>query len=232
MGLGPSRKVLVVVGERSRVVSVNVGAVRTVEWQGRAVDTAIWKHPVTGRVPVEGVNLHGDDQADRRVHGGRDKAVYAYAVEDYAWWSTQLDRDLAPATFGENLTVEGLDLRDAVVGSRWRVGTSVLEVAQPRSPCFKLGMRMGDATFVDEFARAGRLGAYLRIVTAGDVGAGDTIEVSDVPPSGVTLREVGQSKQRPDPEVAARVLADPHVPDLAKELVARALERSHAARGA
>src|SRR3978361_2491008 len=88
-----------------RIVAVNVGLPRTVEWAGRSVTSAIWKEPVTGRIPVAGVNLAGDDQADRRVHGGPDKAVYAYAVEDYAWWSGQLDHDLAPGTFGENLTV-------------------------------------------------------------------------------------------------------------------------------
>src|SRR5690349_9446811 len=93
----------------ARVVSVNVGVVRTVEWYGRAVTTGIWKTPVDGRVAVRGVNLAGDDQADRRVHGGPDKAVYAYSVEDYAWWSGELGREIAAATFGENLTVEGID---------------------------------------------------------------------------------------------------------------------------
>jgi MOSC domain-containing protein YiiM len=207
------------------VVSVNVGAVRRVEWQGRTVETGIWKEPVAGRILVRGVNLDGDDQADRRVHGGADKAVYSYAVEDYAWWSAVLGRTLEPGTFGENLTVEGLDLRAVVVGSRWRIGTAVLEVAQPRHPCFKLGMRMADASFVDEFARAGRLGAYLRIVEAGDVGADDAIEVLTVPPDGVTLGEVGRASREPDPEVAARVLADPRVPDAAKRMVAGALRR-------
>ena len=93
-----------------RVVSVNVGRPRVVEWHGRAVETGIWKAPVTGRVAVRGVNLDGDDQADRRVHGGPDKAVYAYALEDYDWWAERLGRDLEPGTFGENLTVEGVDL--------------------------------------------------------------------------------------------------------------------------
>jgi MOSC domain-containing protein YiiM len=217
--------VLVVDASASRVVSVNVGAVRRVEWKGRTVETGIWKEPVAGRVAVRGVNLAGDDQADRRVHGGADKAVYSYAVEDYSWWSAVLGRRLEPGTFGENLTVEGLDLRAAVVGSRWRVGTALLEVAQPRHPCFKLGMRMGDASFVDDFARAGRLGAYLRIVEAGDVAADDVIEVLMVPCDGVTLGEVGRSSLAPDPEVAARVLADPRVPDAAKRMVVGALRR-------
>src|SRR4029079_17647984 len=131
------------------VVSVNVGLPRTVEWFGRQVTTAIWKEPVADAVAVRGVNLAGDDQADRRVHGGVDKAVYAYATEDYEWWAKQLGTALAPGTFGENLTVAGVHLGSRVVGEQWRVGTARLEVAQPRLPCFKLGIRMGDASFVE-----------------------------------------------------------------------------------
>jgi MOSC domain-containing protein YiiM len=174
------------------VVSVNVGRPRVVEWHGREVETAIWKEPVVGRVVIEGVNVAGDGQADLRVHGGRDKAVYAYAVEDYAWWSEQLGRAVEPGTFGENLTVIGIDLSDAAIGSRWRVGTALLEVTQPRFPCFKLGIRMGDAGFVKEFERAARFGAYLRIVEDGDVGAGDEIVVSaSTQPDAPTIRDVG-----------------------------------------
>ena len=173
------------------VVSVNVGARRAVEWHGREVETGIWKAPVDGRVAVRGVNLVGDEQADPRVHGGPDKAVYSYAVEDYEWWSGELGRVVRPATFGENLTVRGLDLGASVIGTRWRVGTTVLEIAQPRLPCFKLGMRMGDAAFVEEFELAGRFGAYLRIIEAGDVGAGDVIEVGAAPAEGITVLEFG-----------------------------------------
>ena len=96
-----------------RVVAVNVGKPRTVNWHGRAVTTAIWKQPVTGRRPLRGVNIDGDDQADRRVHGGATKAVYTYAAEDYAWWETMLGATLEPGTFGDNLTVAGLDLANA-----------------------------------------------------------------------------------------------------------------------
>jgi MOSC domain-containing protein YiiM len=168
----------------ARIVSVNVGEQRDVEWFGRTVRTAIWKSPVDGRIAVRGVNLAGDDQADRRVHGGPDKAVYAYAVEDYAWWAEQ-GEDVGPGVFGENLTTEGVDLSGAVLGQRWRVGSVVLEVAQPREPCFKLGIRMGRASFRDDFAAAERPGAYLRIVEEGDVGAGDAIEVQ--PADGPTI---------------------------------------------
>ena len=117
-----------------RVASVNVGAVRTVAWRGGEVTTGIWKEPVVGPVAVRGVNLAGDDQADRSVHGGPDKAAYAYAQEDTAWWAGQLGRALGPGAFGENLTTSGLDLTNAVVGERWAVGSAVLEVSQPRVP--------------------------------------------------------------------------------------------------
>jgi MOSC domain-containing protein YiiM len=174
------------------VVSVNVGLPRVVEWHGRQVQTAIWKEPVDGRVAIRGVNVVGDGQADLRVHGGQDKAVYSYAVEDYAWWSDQVGRDLGPGTFGENLTTEGIDLSAAPIGSRWRVGTTRLEIAQPRFPCFKLGIRMGDAGFVKEFEHAARFGAYLRILEEGEVGAGDEIVVvGSGEPGAPTIRDVG-----------------------------------------
>jgi MOSC domain-containing protein YiiM len=179
------------------VVSVNVGLPRVVEWHGRRVETGIWKEPVEGRVAVRGVNLDGDGQADLRVHGGRDKAVYSYAAEDYAWWSDALGRTLGPGTFGENLTVAGIDLSGTQIGSRWRVGTALLEVSQPRFPCFKLGIRMGDAAFVKEFEHAERFGAYFRIVEDGDVGAGDAITLEAPAARGArTIHEVGAAGLR------------------------------------
>ena len=156
-----------------RLLAVNVGAVRQIELAGQARTTAIWKLPVSGRVAVRGVNLVGDDQADRHAHGGPDKAVYAYAREDYAWWERQLDRTLDPGMFGENLTTERIDLTDALVGERWRVGSAVLQVTSPRVPCWKLGVRMGDPRFPARFAAAGRPGAYLAILEEGEIGAGD-----------------------------------------------------------
>jgi MOSC domain-containing protein YiiM len=180
-----------------RVLSVNVGAVREVEWRGRRVTTAIWKSPVAGRVEVRGVNLDGDDQADRRVHGGPDKAVYAYAREDYDHWREREGIETPVGLFGENLTVEGLDLPAALVGERWRVGSTLLEVAQPRTPCYKLGIRLGDDDFPRRFVEVGRPGAYLRIVREGDVGAGDAVEVTFRPDHGVTLRAVWEARTDP-----------------------------------
>jgi MOSC domain-containing protein YiiM len=172
------------------LVSVNVARPRQVRWHGRTVTTAIGKQPVGGRVRAADVNLDGDDQADRRVHGGPTKAVYAYAIEDYRWWEGELGAPLGPGTFGENLTVAGVDLTAAVVGERWRVGTATLRVTEPRIPCFKLGIRMKDAAFVDRFANAGRPGTYCAIEQPGEVGAGDTIDVVHRPDHGLTVGTV------------------------------------------
>lgn len=208
----------------ARVLSVNVGLPRTVTWAGRLVTSAIWKDPIPTRVAVEGVNLHGDDQADRRVHGGPDKAVYAYAAEDYAWWAGALGQALGAGTFGENLTTEGIDLRTCVLGQRWQVAATVLEVAQPREPCFKLGMRMGDAEFVGRFGSSGRSGAYLRIIEAGDVGAGDPILVGPAPAHGLTIGDLADVTRDP-PELFERIAAAEEAPDGWRDLALRQLER-------
>ena len=193
------------------VESVNVGVPRLVEVDGHTVLTAIWKDPVEGRVPLRGVNLQGDDQADRTVHGGPDKAVYAYGSEDTRWWATELDTELGAGAFGENLTVSGLPVSDAVIGERWEVGSTLLEVAQPRLPCFKLGIRFGDPGFLRRFARAGRPGAYLRVIREGDIGAGDPINVTTRPEHGVTSALVARALLG-DHGLLERALQAPELP--------------------
>lgn len=188
--------------DRGTVESVNVGQPRAVQVNGHTVTTSIWKSPVPGRVPLRGVNLEGDDQADRSVHGGPDKAVYAYAAEETDWWETELGVALEPGAFGENLTVRGLPVSQAVIGEQWSVGTAVLEIAQPRLPCFKLGLRMGDPRFPKRFAAADRPGAYLRVLREGDIGAGDEIAVSNRPEHGVTTALVARAVLR-DPTSSA-----------------------------
>lgn len=208
-----------------RVVSVNVGASREVEWHGRLVRTAIWKEPVTGPVAVRGVNLAGDDQADRRVHGGTDKAVYAYGLEDYRWWSERLGVDLGPGTFGENLTVEGFDVGAAWVGERWRIDSCVLEVSEPRMPCFKLGIRMGTADFVDLFEIVGRFGTYLRIVEEGSITGGDVVELVSRPDEKLTTAELAESRRTEDVGLLERVTrhhaVSPRWADAARRALAR-----------
>ena len=211
------------------VESVNVGAPQPVEANGHTVLTAIWKHPVEGRVPVRGVNLRGDDQADRSVHGGPDKAVYAYAAEDAQWWEDELGRRLDDAPFGENLTTRSLPVSEAVIGERWEVGSALLEVAQPRLPCFKLGLRMGDRLFPKRFAAAGRPGAYLRIVREGDIGAGDPIEVVSRPAHGVTSAQVSRALVG-EPELLPEALAATELPAALREWMAERAEHAAARR--
>ena len=155
--------------------------------------SAIAKSPVAGRVRVEGVNVAGDAQADLRVHGGPDKAVYAYAREDIAWWEAELERVIPAGMFGENLTTEGIDVSGALIGERWRIGTVELEVCQPRQPCSKLGLRFESLKLVKRFAQASRPGAYLRILTEGELAAGDAIEVTHRPDHDVTIALVSDA---------------------------------------
>src|SRR5260370_10036252 len=122
-----------------KVLSGKVGRVREFEVGGRPAKSAIWKSPAVGRITARGVNLAGDDQADRRAHGGPDKAVYAYAVEDLSWWAQQIGRPLQYGELGENLTTEGIAVNGALGGERWAIGTTVLEVSEPRVPCWRLG---------------------------------------------------------------------------------------------
>jgi MOSC domain-containing protein YiiM len=182
--------------QEGRVGSVNVGRPREVVVGERHIRTSIWKDPVSGRVAIRGVNLEGDDQSDRRVHGGERKAVYAYAREDLDWWSTTLGRTLMPGTFGENLTTEGIDVSGARVGERWQVGTALLEVTQPRLPCYKLEARMERPGFITEFIDGGRPGAYLRIVEAGEVGAGDAVRVLSTPDDAPSVAQVMAQKTK------------------------------------
>jgi MOSC domain-containing protein YiiM len=138
------------------------------------------------------VNLSGDDQADRAVHGGPDRAVYAYAAEDYDWWNRELGRDLPPGTFGENLTIRGIDVNTALVGERWRIGTTILQVTTPRFPCYKLAMKMDDPKFVKRFGAALRLGTYLSIATEGTLESGDAIEIVHRPSHQLTIGEMSK----------------------------------------
>ena len=176
-----------------RVLSVNVGLPREVMWRGKRVTTGIYKEPVDGRVPIRALNLDGDRQADLRVHGGLDKAVYAYPSEFYELWSRERpELELGAGTFGENLTTEGLLDASVSVGDRYRVGTAELVVTQPRLPCFKLGIKMRRDEFVTEFLERGLLGFYLAVAREGEVEAGDPIVQLSRDPRGFAVTEVAR----------------------------------------
>lgn len=217
----PSRRGTMGVVDAPHLVSVNVGRAAQVGLRrGRPVMSAIGKAPVSGRVTLDVEGAAGDEQADLRVHGGPDKAVYAYAVEDLAHWSQELARDVGPAMFGENLTTAGLDLTHAVLGERWRVGSALLEVCQPRVPCFKLGLRFEDPGMVRRFAHARRPGAYLRVLEPGDVGAGDAVEVVERPSHGVTI-ELANEAMVHDHGLLPRLLAAAALPVALRDHIER-----------
>lgn len=195
-----------------RVLSVNVGSPQQVQVRNTVVLTSIFKSPVAGRVAVRRHNIDGDRQSDLTVHGGPYKAVYCYPGEHYRLWSEELpDMDLQRGMFGENLTTEGL-LEDAVyIGDQFRVGSAVLQVTQPRMPCFKLGIRFGRPDMVKKFWLSGRSGIYFSVVEEGDVAAGDLIEAVTHDPEGISVADVvrlyrGDEKS---PELLDRALRAP-----------------------
>jgi MOSC domain-containing protein YiiM len=174
-----------------KVLSINVGLPRDVEWRGGTVRTSIFKAPVLGRIRVTSLNIAGDQQSDLTVHGGIEKAVYAYPLEHYAFWHEELPGvDLPLGMFGENFTTEGL-LEDSVrIGDRFRAGSAEFVVTQPRMPCFKLGIRFGRADMVKRFHRSGRNGFYFAVIQEGQVAAGDSIELIARDEHGVTVTDI------------------------------------------
>ena len=172
-------------------MSVNVGLSREIEWNGRIVRTSIFKEPVTGRVRVAKLNVDGDQQSDLTVHGGPDKAVYAYPSEHYPFWREERpDMDLPWGVFGENFTIEGL-LEEAVhIGDRFRAGSAEFVVTQPRMPCFKLGIRFNRPDMVKRFLENGRTGFYFAVLKEGKVAAGDSIELLERDQHNITVADV------------------------------------------
>jgi MOSC domain-containing protein YiiM len=157
-------------------MEICVGGPRNIEWQGRTIRTSIFKAPVAGRVRIGRLNVAGDEQSDHRVHGGPDKAVYAYPSEHYAAWRLELPgADLAWGAFGENLTTEGLLEQEVRLGDRYRIGTAELVVTMPRLPCQKLAARFGRRDMIRLFQESGRSGFYLSVAREGEAGAGDAI---------------------------------------------------------
>jgi MOSC domain-containing protein YiiM len=167
-----------------KLISVNCGVPRKVEWRGRNVTTAIYKEPVQGRVALRTLNLDGDGQADLSVHGGADKAVYCYPAIHYDYWTAELPgRELPMGIFGENFTTEGL-LEDSVhIGDRFSLGSAEVVVTQPRLPCYKLAMRFESNNIVKRFIESRRTGFYVAVTREGDVGAGDKMTMTDRDPN-------------------------------------------------
>jgi MOSC domain-containing protein YiiM len=176
-----------------KLISVCVGLPREVRWKEKSVTTGIFKQPVNGRVMLRTLNLDGDRQADLTVHGGVEKAVYAYPMDHYAYWRQELpDEDLPWGAFGENLTIEGLSEREVNIGDRFCIGTAVVMVTQPRFPCFKLNLKFGRDDMVKRFLNSRLSGIYFSVVQEGEIGAGDEIELVSRDENNVTVADIVQ----------------------------------------
>jgi MOSC domain-containing protein YiiM len=199
-----------------KLLSINVGLPREIDWRGKTVLTSIFKMPVSGRIRVTKLNLNGDQQSDLSVHGGIDKAVYAYPSEHYAFWEEQLpEMELPWGVFGENFTTEGL-LEDTLhIGDRLRVGSAEFVVTQPRMPCFKLGIRFGRLDMVKHFLNSRRTGFYLAVLQEGEVTTGDPIEVIVRDDHSITVADVVNlyASDATNQDLLHRVSALPALPE-------------------
>ncbi len=188
----------------ARLLSVNVGLPRDIEWRGRTVHTAVWKNPVHGRCRVNRLNLEGDGQGDLAGHGGEQRAVFVYQIESYRFWQQQLERaDFVHGQFGENFTIEGLEDDAVCIGDRYQIGSAVFEVTQPRVTCYRVGIRMNEPRMPALLTSSGRPGFYFRVLEEGEVGAGDEIV------------KIGEAKERMTVALINALLYSPnHAPDL------------------
>jgi MOSC domain-containing protein YiiM len=202
-----------------KILSLNVGLPREVNWHNRVVSTGIFKHPVSGRLALRTLNLDGDKQADLTVHGGTHKAIYCYPSEHYDFWRKELPgRDLPAAAFGENFTVDEMFEDSLCLGDRFRIGTAEVVVSQPRLPCFKLGIRFQDDRMVKRFLAAGRSGFYLAVTKEGEVGAGDNFKALSrdphaVPVSEITRLYIAKNYSNADAAAVRRLLKVSAVPE-------------------
>lgn len=211
----------------SMIRSVNVGRPRLRQWRGRTVSTAIFKEPVEGRVAVGAEGLDGDQQSDRNVHGGPDKAVYAYPVEHYEPWRAELGLDELPAgSFGENLTIAGgWSEAEVRIGDRFRIGGASFEVSEPRLPCAKLNLRFRRPDMIRRMLENGRFGFYLRVLEPGTVASGDPIERTARGEVALTVLDVARlsTTEKADAELLRRAVAAGALPLASREEFARRL---------
>jgi MOSC domain-containing protein YiiM len=193
-----------------RVTSINVGREERIDHGNRRFTTGIRKRPVDGPVFIGTDAVAGDTISDKKHHGGADQVVYAYSQDDYDWWSTELDRELAPGTFGDNLTIEGLP-SDMNVGDRLLIGDVLLEATAPRIPCSTLAAQMQDSAFGMAFRRAERPGIYFRVLNEGEVSAGDAVTYIENPAPVVSILDLYRLafESRPDPAALERYLEAP-----------------------
>ena len=182
----------------ARLLSVNVGLPRDIEWKGRIVRTAIWKAPVRRRCRAGRLNLDGDGQGDLAGHGGEQRAVFVYQIESYRYWQEQLGRtDFVHGQFGENFTIEGLSDDTVCIGDRYQIGGALFEVTQPRVTCYRVGIRMNEPRMPALLTSSGRPGFYLRVLQEGEVGPGDEITKVGEGKERMTVAEINALSIRP-----------------------------------
>jgi MOSC domain-containing protein YiiM len=212
-----------------KLISVCVGLPREVTWKKKSVTTSIFKQPVNRRVMLRTLNLDGDGQADLTVHGGVEKAVYAYPIEHYAYWRQELpDEDLPWGAFGENLTIEGLLETKVNIGDRFRIGTAVVMVTQPRFPCFKLNLKFGRDDMVKRFLNSRLSGIYFSVVVEGEIGAGDEIELVSRDENNVTVADIVQIYVREaDENLVRRAVQVPALADGLRTYFQQQIEPEH-----
>jgi ferredoxin-NADP reductase/MOSC domain-containing protein YiiM/ferredoxin len=183
-----------------RLVSINVGLPRDVAWRGEKVHTAIWKQPVPGRIAVRRLNVEGDGQGDLAGHGGENRAVMVYQMDAYRHWEAQLGRsDFSFGQFGENFTVDGLPDDEVCIGDRYRIGSALLEVTQPRVTCYRVGIRMAEPAMAALLVSHHRPGFYFRVLEEGEVGAGDEITKVADGPERITVADIDALLYLPNP---------------------------------
>ena len=182
--------------------SINASKPVKINFNHEEVLTGIFKTPVGESAHITKLGVAGDTIADTTVHGGADQAIYLYHQEDYDWWSNELGKPIAPGTFGENLTLSGLDEIAWVIGDRLKIGDLILEITAPRTPCFKLAVRMGDNRFLKQFVQAARPGAYARVIAEGTVKVGDVVEIEKTPMDYASVKDVFIEWHRKDMSVS------------------------------
>ena len=215
-----------------KLLSIQCGLPREVDWHGRSVTTSIFKEPVSGRIALRTLNLDGDRQSDLTVHGGAYKAVYCYPIEHYSYWKAELPgRELPMGSFGENFTIEGLGDEDSVfIDDRFAIGSAEVVVTQPRLPCYKLGIKFGSDDMVKRFLASGLTGFYLAVTREGEVGAGDEFvrlshDEDSLPISAITRLYIAREYSEEDRRLVERARGLGALPDSWKQWLWERAER-------
>ncbi|MHB9142861.1 MAG: MOSC domain-containing protein [Paludibacter sp.] len=209
------------------IISTNIAEPIMIEWNGEQVQTGIYKYSVEAPIFLEPEDVVNDHVIDRRYHGGKDKACYLYSADHYPFWKTKYpDQDWRWGMFGENLTISGLDESEIRIGDRFRIGQAVVQVTQPRQPCFKLGVRFGDQSVVDDFWDSAFPGVYVRVLQAGAVRKGDEIRLIEGDPESLSVSQVFSifRRNRDNTELIQKAIAEPFLAESCRKNIQKILQ--------